>query len=486
MEAENHSRLKLALAVLTSPTAAFEEIIRRKMLGSALVIVALTGAAAALATLAQARTSGPIQLLVLGKDNPLTWFGLCLLYGLALQYVLRWSRADIDLPTVVTVLGWSQVALLLSMLMLAILTRFFPPGSNSVAASTLSAAILALQLDYVVVVGGGLRSATRLPLIQTVLAYTLVESAVILASNQLVNYRTTLFPESLPGVRSLAISVVSADQTHLIAAGGLGIVLGLWQIGRAREWGKKLTINLTAIGAVIAASALVIYLLILQSTGYYASLLAGQRFYDRGHYNTAADRFAKFLPVSKDNPLLILDIANTYYAAGAAREAMDYYDRFISAIKAARLGADEAPVTAPAYSGIGAALDSEGKYPQAIDRFRKAIKAFPAYRDPWVRMAVTYDRMGNYKLAIDSANHALKTLDSKATPPWVALAEAYTRTGDKAQARAASAKVADLDPISARQIGSDWANAVDQLKSADLKFPLEKEPAPAPKKSKAK
>lgn len=142
-QSENHGMPRLALAILTSPGAAFEEIIRRSRplgsrplltsesrpgaptsyqsiqvsgphwgLGGALVITALTGAAACVASLLVVRVSGPVEIFALGKANPLAWLGLCLLYGLALQLIVRWSRADVDFPTALTVLGWSQVTLL--------------------------------------------------------------------------------------------------------------------------------------------------------------------------------------------------------------------------------------------------------------------------------------------------------------------------------------------------------------------------------------
>ena len=50
-QSEDHGMPRLALAILTSPGAAFEEIIRRKLLLGALVITAITGTVACVATL---------------------------------------------------------------------------------------------------------------------------------------------------------------------------------------------------------------------------------------------------------------------------------------------------------------------------------------------------------------------------------------------------------------------------------------------------
>ncbi len=348
-QSENHGMPRLALAILTSPGAAFEEIIRRSRplgsrplltsesrpgaptsyqsiqvsgphwgLGGALVITALTGAAACVASLLVVRVSGPVEIFALGKANPLAWLGLCLLYGLALQLIVRWSRADVDFPTALTVLGWSQVTLLVSeLLFIAGLVVAASAHPNLMAANLLVKSGYAVQLYYVIVVGTGIRRATNLTLPRSVAAYALVEGVALVADVLYGKSRFEPFANALPGVQVLASSLVAADQTPWVAGAAVGLALGLRELGRCLEWDSRRRQVATVIGGLLGAAGVIFYLAVLQSGGYYASLLGAQRFYDRGHYEDAAVRLARLLPASIGNAPLLLDIGNAYYAGGS-------------------------------------------------------------------------------------------------------------------------------------------------------------------------
>jgi hypothetical protein len=97
--------------------------------------------------------------------------------------------------------------------------------------------------------------------------------------------------------------------------------------------------------------------------------------------------------------------------------------------------------------------------------------------------------MGKYDKALDAADHAIKKLESEATIAWVALAEASAQTDKTVQAKAAITMVTKRDEKLAARLGKnldDWKTAVDRLSRTDLKYPLEREPAPPQKKAPAK
>ena len=197
------------------------------------------------------------------------------------------------------------------------------------------------------------------------------------------------------GCRVLASNLVSVDQTVWVVGAAAGLALGLRELGRCLDWERLSRQMAPVIGGVLGAAGVIVYLACLQSSGYYASLLGAQRFYDRGHYGEAAVRLGRLLPASTGNAPLMLDIGNAYYAAGMPRLAVGYYKKFIAAVEAARLEKKIASkLLAQAYSGIGAAYDLEGKYDLAIAEFRKAARGWPERPEPWARMAVTYDRHG--------------------------------------------------------------------------------------------
>ena len=181
---------------------------------------------------------------------------------------------------------------------------------------------------------------------------------------------------------------------------------------------------------------------------------------------------------------LLTDIGDLYFLAGQDNKALQRYREATDSLKHRDVW-DKQIWLARAYDGAGAALDQQGKYPEALAEFDKAAKAWPQFREPWVRKAVTYDRMGKYNKALEAADHAMKKLESEATVAWVVLAEASAQTGKMTQAKAAIVIATKRDTKLAGRIGKsldNWKHAVDKLTRVDLKYPLEREPASAPKK----
>lgn len=474
-----HSRWKLALAVVTSPGAAFEEILDRKLVRDAAVIVILTGVLAAGSPLLSSLKLGPLQLALLGKSNPIVWTGLFLLYAAALWKLLKLIGTEIDYLRLVTVMGWAQVTLLVSQIaLIAGNIAAFSPNPNATVVSITSTGNLAMMIWYVVAIAVGIRTATGAPTSRGVLGYVVVElMAVIAFAYTYGSTRFAPFAASLPGIRRLAGEVVASDQMPWLGAGAAGLALGLWLIGGALEWPRGARSRAAATGALVGVAALAVYAGLWTRAGYYDGLLKAQQLHNKADYPAAARQMEKLLWVSKNNADLMADIGGTYFAAGNDERALSYLKRALGA--AATASRQEADILkSRVHSAIGAVYDMQQKYDIAIREFQKSAKLWPDYRDPWVRMAVTYNRMGDYDKAIESGNHAMKELGSDARVGWVALAQAFVRTGDKTQAGTAIAVATDRDEKLAARIGKkseDWANAVDKLTRRDLRFPLEKE-----------
>lgn len=483
-----HSKPKLALAVLTSPTAAFEEIIRRRLLGTGLIIVAITGVLSFLPPLILGLGNEQIKLLELGKYNPLAWFGLCLLYAFALQKLLKWLGTNANFTDLLTIMGWSQITLLVAELAAITLSILTINGSNSKDLMSFLGAIRAgFPLWYVVLIGIGIAGLCNTPVSRGILSYLVVEiSAWIAFVFTYGRARFAGFEGALQGIGAAAGAVASSDCIPWLAAGVIGLVLGLWEIGKQLDWDSGQTKRSMVTVGLIGIAVFGCYMLAMAKANYYGKLLDAQASYNDKDYGKTARQLINLTTISKDNIPLILDIADVYYLDGKDGSAIDYYLKARKMINKSLLqDNDKKSWRARIYSRIGTVYDSQGKYDLALGEFTKASKAWPEFREPWVRMAVTYDRMGEYKKAIESANHAVKKLDSEAGVAYVALAEAFTQTGDMTQAKGAIANAAGADGDLVKRIGDksdDWKTAVDKLTRDDLKFPLEKELAPQPKK----
>lgn len=490
-----HSKPRLALAILTSPSAAFEEIIERRLLGTALIIVALTGLLAIAASIALGIATGPLQFLALGKENPLTWLGLCMLYTLGMWMLLKWLGTRSEYTSLLTVVGWSHIPLLLLQIVLVISAVMATSSTpNNTLIQFLDTTRFGLLIWYVAIVAIGIHVLTRIPLARAVMAYLVVAFAAVIAFS-LTYGRARFAPfealqQTIPETINLASKAIAADMTPWLAAAVIGLIAGIWHIGKSLGWDKGTIYKYAGAAGILGVLTLGFYVSTISTTGYYDRLVRVQKLYDADRFADAAKELESLLPATKENAGIMLDIADIYYKAGKTDESIKYYNKVMDYIEDAKLGREGFRGRARVYNGIGSAYDLDGKYDIAIQQFEKATKEWPEFREPWVRMAVTYDRMGEYDKAIKNANHAIKQLDSEAIVAWVALAEAFVQTGDTKQAKAAIAIVTGRDSELAKKIGTeaqDWKTAVDKLTAQNLSFPLEKEPAKpeAEKKEKA-
>ncbi len=487
-----HSKLKLALGVLTSPGAAFEEITRRKLLGTGLLIAGLAGVMATISAVERAIVGGPLQLFALGRYNPVAWLGLFLLYGFALHKLLKWLGTDNDYRTILTLMGWAQVPLLVAHFVTAMgsgIAIVAKPGPTVMQFTTSLDAVL--QLAYVAVLAVGIGTVYGAPTSRGLLGYLVVEFAALISFHTTyASSRLRLFSDALPSVSRAAEQISQVDVVPWVAASAVGLAAGLWHLGKQLGWDRGLTMRAAAGGAVIGAAIFGAYLYAFTTADYYGRLHVIQSYYDTDRYARAAEHLRALSPLARNNELLRLemnqDLGRIYYLLEKPDTALRYYNSAISLIKRADVGKDEPYALAQPCNGIGAVRDQQGKYDEAITYFERAAKGWPQFREPWARMAVTYDRMGRYDKAIESGEHAVKKLGSKAAVAYAALVQAYTRTGDTKKARDAYQKLTDYNEDLAKKIGEDpagWQNAVAKLTVQDLQWPLERQVAATPEKA---
>lgn len=483
-----HSKPKLALAMLTSPTAAFEDILKRRLLGTALVIAALAGILSAISPTIAGFSDNPLQFYMLGRSNPIVWMGLLLLYAAALWKLLRWVGTEIDYLSLLTVMGWAQASLALANLAVVIGNAAALGDSHSAGVVNVTGSLaMVLQIWYVVLVALGVRAATAAPLSRGIMTYMVIEfSAIVSLSYTYNNARFGAFATALTGIKKAASAVIMVDQSPWIAAAIVGFVLGLRLLGYALGWESRQRTKWIAVSGLAGIALLGGYIWAVQQPDYYGRVLRAQKLYNEGRYEQAAAQMRRLLPLADGNAELMIDIGNSYFQAGRDDQAISYFRKSVATVEDAERP-DGDGLLAEAYNGLGMVHDFQGDGDRAIAEFKKATKLWPTMRDPWNRMAVTYDRMGRYREAIQAANHAMKELKSEATVGWVALAQAFVQAGDMTQGKAAIEMVVGKNEDLAQRIGlkaENWKDAVGKLTREDLAFPLEQELAPPPEKTK--
>lgn len=486
-----HSKARLALAVITSPGPAFEEILQRKMLGTGFVFVLAAGTLSSIAAILRAVTEGPLEYFSLGHYNPVAWLGLFLLYALALWKLLKWLGTEIELVDLLIVMGWAQIALAASQLLMTIGWALVASGSTDTAAQIVQALGNVLQLAYVAAIAAGIRVKSGVPLFRGVLSYIVVTVAASMGFAFLyARSRVDLFAGALPGIQSTAGIIAVSDTTPWLGASVIGLGLGTWHLANALSWDTRTRIARTAAACLVGVIAFGGYLYPFSTTDYYGRLIAAQRDYDNDRFTKAAVELRTMLPISKQAAgNLAPTIAGLYLLAKEPDLSISYYKKLERNIRSAASNATgNIPQLAFPLAGIGAAYDQQGRYETAIKQFKAAAKAMPESPDPWVRLGVTYARTGNYGEAIKTAKKAIK-LDPRSAVASVVLAQAYTATGDKKKSATAIKAVSEADEDLAKRITKSpggWKRAVSALTPNDLGFPLEKQPVMPPKQTRVK
>lgn len=486
---QDHSKAKLMLAIITSPGAAFEEILRRRLLSTGLWIAFAAGCFAMVGAALRAYPSGPVHFLSIGYANPFTWIGLLFLYAAAVHGLLKWLGTDNEFADILLILSWAQVTLLAAQV-LSVAEAAVVVSNGSAAKSPVIALLgpltTILRVAYALVAAVGIRCATGAVLARGVMSYLVVHfAAVVGLTFTYAKSRMGLFQDAPMGIAYASQALIIDEKppwindcTPLLGAAVVGIALGTWLLGRSLEWDERTRKTRTAAAALIGLAVFGVYYNTLSTTDYYGKLLAPLRLYERDKFADAADKLEKVVPLMPGEAVpLILDVGNFRFAAGQDQKAEAAFAESIKAIKG-KNPAEKKLFESFARVGLGAVYDIQGKLPQAAAEFNLARKLWPEFKEPWIRAAVTLARAGNAKEAVEIGSHAAEKLKSRAPQLYAALAQAYAMMGDDDKARAAYKRLHDLDRKLAESIGKtpgQWKSAVDKLDRQRMRFPLERD-----------
>ncbi len=136
---------------------------------------------------------------------------------------------------------------------------------------------------------------------------------------------------------------------------------------------------------------------------------------------------------------------------------------------AAAAAADAAGDPAAIAYNEGAQLANSGKIAEAIVKFEAAVAAKPTLTPAWIALAKTQLKQKNHAKAIEAAKKALE-IDDEDMEMWSVLAQAYTATGDKANAAAAQKHL----PANAGQLFNDAAALINKGNDGDAEPLLKK------------
>jgi len=115
----------------------------------------------------------------------------------------------------------------------------------------------------------------------------------------------------------------------------------------------------------------------------------------------------------------------------------------------------------------GAALANNGDYPGAIAKFEEAVAAKPDLTAAWMALAKISAKASQWPKAIDAAKKALE-VDDEDTDMWTVLYQAYTASGDKANALIAEKKL----PANATALFNQAARLINSGKDAEAETVL--------------
>ncbi|MFQ3550033.1 MAG: YIP1 family protein [Armatimonadota bacterium] len=473
-----HSKMKLAIAILFSPSPVYEEVLDRKLLTTGLFIVGIVGLLAILASIPRGIVGGPLHYYIIGKENPITWIGLCMLYSVILKWILKLIGYDVDYAKVLTVLSWAHVPFIILQFVQGV--PMWIAMHHSLSPSMLriiDASRFLIHIWFVYIVARGMVTAFKMPIIRAVVTYLVTAMMLIIAFTiTFTMSRATPFKDSLPGISNSIKMVIANDQTPWAVASVVGYILGTHFLSKSLEMSKQLRTKIMTISILVGLFGSGIYIWQVMKADYYGRFLAAHSAYGRDKLGRAVEILRGLENIEYKNAPIMLDIADLYYVDGKPKEAIGAYNRFMDIVKEVKYGEAENQYFSRAYTGIGASYDYLGDYDNAIKNFEKASKLWKDFRDPWIRKSITLNKQGRYEEAIKAGTHATRKLGSESDIIWVSLATAFLKSGDKKGGETAAAVVFGNNPNLAKRVSEDgWEGAVFKLTLKDLKPPIDSE-----------
>lgn len=454
---------KLALAVITAPRQAFEEIIERKLLGTGLLITAVSGLLA-LALHLTGYLRGTSSIYDFGLYNPVTSVAWMLAASLIIYYMAKLGGGQGSLPDTVTVVGWAHVvsAVYYALYIGALFTpRLVSPAWLAYAYFAV-VSVLAIERIHAIPLW---KSA-----IVTVFGFFFL-SIVSSAFNSLA----AVTDSGANGVHTVAGMRPIGEPLYLAV---LAILAGvtMFLVLRHIRWPaqKRLApVLAVSVAALVAAGSMAMVTVVLKPGSY---IKAARDAYHTGDYGKAESNFDRVLKVFPGDVQSQLYLGHTYLAEGRYKPAEQ---QFKDLLRQSTHGFAAPMDTARTYTGLGAVAYAQEDYKQAVSQFDNALKSWPNYREANSRKALALLKMGDLKEAGKAAEKALKDGADSAVP-YAVLTQVYSRGGDPKKAKDNFGMVTTRDPKLADAIGRDpgnWPAAGERVPDRFLKYPFETEPS---------
>jgi tetratricopeptide (TPR) repeat protein len=117
----------------------------------------------------------------------------------------------------------------------------------------------------------------------------------------------------------------------------------------------------------------------------------------------------------------------------------------------------------------GAALSNSGDSAGALAKFQEAVTLKPDLTAGWMALAKVAVKEKKYQVAVDAAKKALE-VDDEDSDMWLALHQAYTALGDKANAAIAEKKM----PANPSKLFNDAARLINEGKDGEAESSLKR------------
>jgi tetratricopeptide (TPR) repeat protein len=117
----------------------------------------------------------------------------------------------------------------------------------------------------------------------------------------------------------------------------------------------------------------------------------------------------------------------------------------------------------------GAALSNSGDTAGALAKFQEAVTLKPDLTAGWMALAKVAVKEKKYQVAVDAAKKALE-IDDEDADMWLALYQAYTALGDKANAAIAEKKM----PANPSKLFNDAARLINEGKDGEAEVLLKR------------
>jgi len=174
----------------------------------------------------------------------------------------------------------------------------------------------------------------------------------------------------------------------------------------------------------------------------------------KGRYEEAIAQYSLLIDAGKEVELASLGRAKAYQATKKLDLAMTDYTKVVE-IAAAGEMADNDPILAAGYYGVGSTLMDQGKPKDAIAPLGKALAIQRTDADVLFALGSAYLQADQPKDALQPLTLAVTLVPNDWPEPYRALEQAYTKTGDASHAEWAGAMAAFA--------GGDAATATTRL-----------------------